>query len=417
VSVTSLINKILAQLTNKTLTSLEHNSITINTLNTKLNKPLHNSTDILFGNTPNKTTYTPFFSKNISSLHKNLSLVKPSSNLNTTNNSNFINNLGSIKLLTLKIKTPFSERIYTETSLTQNEAYYIGSTNLINFKIKNVQVTLNDLYKTFMTPLCPTTFNFNVENNLNIAKQQRWLVKNSLLTESIIPNSFLITQSKKLIGSGVLDKDFTNKTLWLPTKSSKLSSMESLTYFNNLSNQLFKNSLGKKYLNTNSLEHPDFNNLNFFENSRLWLFKKYFFNNNQNLNLIVDSPQINLIPRDYQNNNTNANVSFYSVYNYYSKLSPLFTNNFTPSLLLNQNTSIINSYGSVHNQTSNLSTTLVTPNLDILSSSNINFMSNLTSNPQQTYTNNTNYFNLTTFCKKTDISNISYKSNIKFYTN
>jgi hypothetical protein len=46
-----------------------------------------------------------------------------------------------------------------------------------------------------------------------MAKQQRWLTKNSLLNESIMPNSFLVTQSKKLIGLGFLDKDFTDKTL------------------------------------------------------------------------------------------------------------------------------------------------------------------------------------------------------------
>jgi hypothetical protein len=50
-------------------------------------------------------------------------------------------------------------------------------------------------------------------NNLNVSKEQRWLTKNSLLSESIIHNSFLISQSKKLIGSGFLDKDFSTKTL------------------------------------------------------------------------------------------------------------------------------------------------------------------------------------------------------------
>jgi hypothetical protein len=263
-----------------------------------------------------------------------------------------------------------------------------------------------------MSPLCPTTFNFNIENNLSIAKQQRWLVRNSLLTESIIPNSFLITQSKKLIGSGVLDKDFTNKTLWLPTKSSKLSSIESLTYFNNLSNQLFKNNFSKNYLNTNNLEQADFTNLNFFENSRLWLFKKYFFNNNQNLNLIVDSPQVNSL-RYNQRTNTSISPSTYPVYNYFSKLLPLTNNTFTPSLSLNHNNNTNCSLTQL--QVSNLPTTLVTPNLDVLTSNNINFITNLTSNPQQTHTNDTNYFNLVTSQPKLNTPIINKINNIKFY--
>merc|ERR1711862_362104 len=104
-------------------------------------------------------------------------------------------------------------------------------------------------------------------------------------------NSFLITQSKKLIGLGFLDKDFADKTLWLPTKSSKLSSIESLNYFNNLSNQIFKKKIDKPFLQLNKLQQSEFINLNFFENSRLWLFKKYFFNNNQNQNLVIESPK------------------------------------------------------------------------------------------------------------------------------
>jgi hypothetical protein len=170
-SVTSLINKFLYKLTNKTLNSLEHRSI-VTTSKPKLTKPLVGSTGILFENACNTTTYTPFFSKSVSNLHKNLSLLNPSLNVNT-NKHNLLSNLENINLLTLKPRTTSLKTFYTQNSFTQNEAYYKGSDNLNNLKIKNAQINLNDLYRTFMSPLCPTTFNFNIENNLSIAKQQR----------------------------------------------------------------------------------------------------------------------------------------------------------------------------------------------------------------------------------------------------
>jgi hypothetical protein len=100
------------------------------------------------------------------------------------------------------------------SNLTLDEAFYTGSLSINTvYKINNTSINLNDIYRLLRLRKNPSTFSFNIENNLNMAKQQRWLVKNSLLTESIINNSFLITQSKKLIGSGFLDKNYTNKTL------------------------------------------------------------------------------------------------------------------------------------------------------------------------------------------------------------
>jgi hypothetical protein len=131
-------------------------------------------------------------------------------------------------------------------------------------------LSLNDVHRVLKKNKYPNLFSFNLENNLNIAKQQRWFAKNSLLSESIIPNSFLVTQVKKLIGTGLLDSDFTNKTLWLPTKASKLSSAESFKYFSNLSGNIFtKDDFALNHLQSNSLRQSFFKNINYFENSRL----------------------------------------------------------------------------------------------------------------------------------------------------
>jgi hypothetical protein len=101
----------------------------------------------------------------------------------------------------------------TFNSLTYKESYYSNSLLINSFKINTTLVTLNDINKFFKEKHCFIKFNFNIRENLNISNQQRWLTKNSLLTESIIPNSFLITQAKKLIGNNYLNKDLTKNVL------------------------------------------------------------------------------------------------------------------------------------------------------------------------------------------------------------
>jgi hypothetical protein len=155
----------------------------------------------------------PLFSKTLSTLSGNLSLSGYNSTLGNNHKLSSINQLTTnFNHLTIKPKTNLKQN-YLNNSLTDNESYYIRTLGSLNYKIHNQKITLNKLNKTLSINNYPRFFNFNIENNLNISKQQRWLSKNSILSESIIPNSFLITQSKKLIGSGVFDNDFTNKTL------------------------------------------------------------------------------------------------------------------------------------------------------------------------------------------------------------
>jgi hypothetical protein len=145
----------------------------------------------------------------------------------TTVNSTIVSLLGSGKFLGNKdiINIPSSNlplntlklRNYScntgTNSLTCGEAFYqnIQYNNLL--QVRNISLDINFLNKFFKKTRNTTLFNFNLENNLNISKQYRWLTKNSLLNESIINNSYLLTQSKKLIGLGIFDKDFSNKNL------------------------------------------------------------------------------------------------------------------------------------------------------------------------------------------------------------
>jgi hypothetical protein len=180
--------------------------------------------------------------------------------------------------------------------------------------------------------------------------------------------------------------------------------MESSIYFTNLSNQLFKNTSDLNFLNNNNLTHANFNNLNFFENSRLWLFKKYFFNNNQQLSLIVDTPKNikYLVKQGVPNKlitSSNFNLSIYL-----SQLQFIQHNNFTPSLSLKDVNTVL-SLKSIDTPTnpSNLNTS----NLDMLRGMNSSFIYTLTSNPQQS-NNTTNYFNPLINLPSTSVNGIKF---------
>jgi hypothetical protein len=138
-------------------------------------------------------------------------MFSPEYNFYNTYSLNFKNTTLRTKLNTNNLKS------YTPNNITLSESRYVYGTfdNDINSANKNrtLSLSLDKLNRFLSKPKNPSNFDFNIENNLNISKQQRWLVKNSLLSESILNNSFLITQSKKLIGLGTLDKDYTSKTL------------------------------------------------------------------------------------------------------------------------------------------------------------------------------------------------------------
>lgn len=376
-----------------------------------------NTTCVLTNNqnlTKNKLQNSPVsFSKHISKLGTSISTVSPNTILGNPQNptTNYINTLN----LCLKAGSDLFSN--PNSTVTAQEASYVygtlrSNTVVGNNYVKNLRLNLHSLYRLYSNKNYPLFFDFNTEKNLNNAKQQRWLVRNSLLTESIINNSFLITQAKKIIGLGTLGKDFTNKTLWLPTKASNLSSLESSLYLNNLSSNLLTiGTDNNNFLNQNHLRQSNFNNLNFFENSRLWVFKKYFFTNQQAHNLVTDNPiflgntanLVNVKGYDYTNLNFTTNI-------YTSNTLSLTNNNLTPSLVYNNSLLNAESYGGVINLGS---TNLNLNNLDIISGSNTGFLFLLTSNPQDT-PNSQNYFSNLKYTTTSNPSPLLKCEDIKF---
>lgn len=410
---TLIIQKVLSQFTNNTLNTLKtHYELK--------NIQLHNTKNTNFSNLfslsqnndsiVKKSTFSsiPILSKKLNLVTKNISLETYYNINKNLNNSSKINSTllitNSINYNTLKLK--IKDKYGSKITITDSEAFYTNMNLLSNLKIKNTKTNINDLLKISKSLNNFTFFNFNIKNNLNIAEQQRWLARNSLLSESIIPNSFLITQSKKLIGSGILDKDFSNKSLWLPTKLSKLSPIETNNYINSILNNYSNyKSDTIQYLNNNNIFLSNFNHLNNFENSRFWLFKKYFFTNNQNNNIVVNSNKI------FSKQETSPKYNL--VYNnnlYLNNILHIVKNNTTPSL--NYNYKTLDSTYKEDNKLLYSNVKVNTPQLDIISGYNINLFYSITSNPQhKSDSHSTNYYNVL----KSSLNTTKLQNNIKFY--
>jgi hypothetical protein len=142
--------------------------------------------------------------------------------------------------------------------------------------------------------------NLNIYTNLNQSKQNRWLLKNSLLSNSISSNLFHFTQAKSLVGNSLYNSSSTSTNIWNSAKlsqSSKINELSNLSFFkmNSLTNASTLNTTNLALLPNSTTTLANFN---FFEESQFWNTKKYFFTNQLKSNLIQlsNSQFLNLTP-------------------------------------------------------------------------------------------------------------------------
>lgn len=125
----------------------------------------------------------------------------------------------------------------------------------------------------------------NFINKSEILKTNRWLYRYSLTHRRNFKNSHKLTLTKKLIGTGLMDKNLSNKNIWNSEFIKKFSKNNTFHHLNNL---LYSN-----YFKLNNLSHSlqDFNknspyyfqnlkNFSFYEHSFFWTFNRFKFNNN-----------------------------------------------------------------------------------------------------------------------------------------
>jgi hypothetical protein len=162
------------------------------------------------------TTNSPInFSKTLSNLGTNIQFVGSSPYFIKSTSDSQISTLSGVLNRTIKLRDSLHPDTFKGITFSESSYVYGFFDDNISktTRTRNLSLNLKTLHNLSKQHNYPSLFDFKIENNLNIAKQQRWLVRNSLISESIINNSFLVTQAKKIIGLGTLNKEYTSKSL------------------------------------------------------------------------------------------------------------------------------------------------------------------------------------------------------------
>ena len=256
-------------------------------------------------------------------------------------------------------KTPTSNNRSLNYQPTLHGIDSLESNKQLNMPLRHLNQLLNNKYFLVVSS--------NFSKDLDLMKTDRWLLKNSLISEDLIRNTNSYTSTKRLIGSNVTSSQLSSKNVWASTNLNKLNSSNLNTFLVNTDN-----SVGG-FLQLSHINNANLINFNFFEESRLFTFNKYLHSNKTRLNTLVFSDKTDNLPSGINSYDT-TNLT-------YSLVNRLFSN----SLDYNLQTSLIN-----------ISTPLKTPNLVnrnlntsnlflinnstfLLSGNNLNTIINLTS--------------------------------------
>jgi hypothetical protein len=152
------------------------------------------------------------FSKTLSDLKNNLNALSIPLGRGTSRFSSTPVSLGAYTTRPVNKNLVTTSMYKRMVSFTEPSYVYYDSIGKKSSS-KNFRLNLHTMYNLYSKKNYPLLFDFNINTNLENAKQQRWFVRNSLLSESIINNSFLVTQAKKIIGLGSTSRDFSSNTL------------------------------------------------------------------------------------------------------------------------------------------------------------------------------------------------------------
>lgn len=215
---------------------------------------------------------------NMLSKNNNLFNTKMSNTLRFDNNEPIWNFTKTFYSLTLQNEL-FLNSNRINNYLYNNENFRCEDKTLINsisdlnqqYDILNIkQINIKDTHYMILTPLMLNKdvllYNtFATDNNLNISRQERWLMKNTPVSRNISTNNHSILESKKLISNNFLKNNITNINIWASN------------FFNNSNFDAFKNATK---LNNNN------KNYNFHEESIEFFTKRFIF--------LVDQPHLKI---------------------------------------------------------------------------------------------------------------------------
>lgn len=242
-------------------------------------------------------------------------------------NTNIIKqNLPSIYFLESKVVVIIFPQKYNAVY----EYFFKKQTHPINSRIllnENLTSLINLSYpKNIANKFLNSTLVDSILNStLNILKQTRWLTRNLMLSDKFILNTNFFTEYKKFIGNNLMLSNLANNNVWASSNMSKISNIQKTLM--GLSSQKSSN-FNPKHLVDN------------FDESRLWIFKKMYFNTIIRHGNICINFFLNKI---YNSVNTQENDKIYLdsikkslVYNL------LFLHNTAPTNSLNKNNNLSN---------------------------------------------------------------------------
>jgi hypothetical protein len=120
-----------------------------------------------------KISNKPLFSKTLSILRKNLLYINHKMPNGLTNLETYPSK-GQINTSTLKLKNQIhTYGMLIDNTLTLKESIYLDSLSATNFKVHNINSSLNDITRLYKMYKYLAVFNFNISANLEMAKQQR----------------------------------------------------------------------------------------------------------------------------------------------------------------------------------------------------------------------------------------------------
>lgn len=269
----------------------------------------------------------------------------------------------------------FNIKPYNNLTLSKEECkfrFYRNKTKLIHTNVLDLSTLLKSNF------ILQKLVTANLSKNLNLAKQNRWLWKNSIISDKGIIQLNKITHLKKLVSNPELNPTLTKFNIW---GSNKLSS-----------NTMFDASSTTELYNKNNLHVSQFfnyfsspSNLDKYEDSIMWLIKRFSFTQKMNYNnqyLITKDNY--LLKKELESKNDVSVLLFNKFYYNYN--------------LLNLNVSFY--------KVTNTSTTQTTTTQNIR-----NLTSNMATASQELLTNSDNLF------VKSLVTNISFRKNsITFYS-
>ena len=177
----------------------------------------------------------------------------------------------------LEVSKPNHTQSYKTFSLSNLESSFIQKLDL-SLSNSVYKLNLNSNYLNSSNNSLTNILDYSINENLSVAKQSRWLLRNIPVSECLSNSNFTYTQAKSLLGNASYNSLISSKNIWASNKANNLLFV-SLSSFN-------------ESLNASSTELSSL--INYFEDSRNFINKKAYYTLQPRLNTTKLVPIVSL---------------------------------------------------------------------------------------------------------------------------